>query len=70
MSAVLARPFEPEDLAAGLRCVIEEGDEVGLGDNARARAVKRFAYPVVAEQYQRVYASAIAEQGGTRRWGS
>ena len=60
----LARAFEPEDLAQGIRWVIEKGDEAGLRDNARARAVERFAYPTVAEQYQRVYASAIAEQGG------
>jgi glycosyltransferase involved in cell wall biosynthesis len=55
----LARAFDAEDFAAGIRWVL--GDAVrhaGLRVNARADAVARFSYPVVAEQYVKAYKAA------------
>jgi glycosyltransferase involved in cell wall biosynthesis len=54
----LAHAFDSEDLAAGIQWVLAAGQS--LRDNARQRAVERFAYPVVAEQYRRVYEGVLA----------
>jgi glycosyltransferase involved in cell wall biosynthesis len=54
----LARAFDTEDLAEGIRWVLAAGPS--LRDNARQRAVERFAYPVVAARYQAVYAQALS----------
>jgi glycosyltransferase involved in cell wall biosynthesis len=53
----LAQAFETEDLAAGIRWVLAEG--VSLRENARQRAVERFAYPVVGAQYRAVYDATV-----------
>lgn len=59
----LARAFETEDLAEGIRWVLEDAHRhERLRDDARAYAVANFAYPVVADQYRRVYEGAIVEQ--------
>lgn len=61
----LAEPFDTEDLAAGIHWVLSDSERLAmLGRNARARAVERFAYPVVAAQYRSVYETAVREQGG------
>ena len=52
----LAKAFETEDLAAGIRWVVEAGVAQSLGTQARERAVARFSSAVVAEQYRAVYA--------------
>ena len=51
----LAQAFESEDLAEGIRWVLDNVENANLRNNARARAVSRFAYPVVADQYRAVY---------------
>lgn len=53
----LANAFDTEDLAEGIRWALGAGQS--LRDNARQRAVERFAYPVVAEQYRRVYEDLV-----------
>jgi len=55
----LAHAYDTEELAAGIRWVIKESANYRLGRNARERAVKHFAYPVVAKKYRQVYAAAI-----------
>lgn len=63
----LAQAFDTEDLAAGIHWVLSGSERLAiLGRNARARAVERFAYPVVAAQYRSVYETAVREQGGDR----
>lgn len=48
----LARAFDTEDLAEGMRWVLAES----LGPASRERALMRFSNAVVAEQYRAVYA--------------
>lgn len=52
----LAKPFEIEDLANGIRWVLD-GDErlAKLSAQSREAAVTKFSYPVIAQQYQRLY---------------
>jgi len=61
----LANSLDTEDLAAGIRWVLEKvhnesSGSMSLGDNARAHAVERFSYPVIAAQYLDVYKRAMA----------
>lgn len=56
----LARSFDAEDLASGIQWVLEEPERhAELCTNARQDAVSRFSYPVIAEQYLRVYRAAL-----------
>ena len=55
----LATPFDTEDLAKGILEVLSQRKFGCLGSLARDRAVERFSYPTVAEQYQQIYHSAI-----------
>lgn len=57
----LAKAFDTEDLAHGIAWVLAQRESGRLGEQARERAVERFAASVVvAEQYQRVYAQAAS----------
>lgn len=57
----LARPFDSEDLAAGIEWVLADRVRCqALRDAARAYAVERFNYPVVAAQYQELYAGILS----------
>ena len=58
-SGYLARAFDTEDLATGIRWTLENANRAKLGEHARARAVKHFSSVSVAEQYQAVYAQAL-----------
>ena len=49
----LAHAFDTEDLAEGIRWVLVKGQR--LRDKSRQRAVQRFAYPAIAQQYRSVY---------------
>jgi len=49
----LAHACDTRDLADGIQWVLRTGQS--LRGNARQRAVEGFAYPVVAQQYRRVY---------------
>ena len=56
----LARAFDAEDLASGIQWVLEDTvRHAELCTNARQDAVARFSYPVIAEQYLRVYRAAV-----------
>ena len=56
----LAKAFDVPDLANGIRWILQNGADSGLGSNARKHAVSLFSYPVVARQYEKVYQSVIA----------
>ena len=56
----LARAFEVDDLANGILWVLANTERATLRQQARQRAVERFAYPVVAEQYRRLYEQVLA----------
>jgi len=52
----LARLGDIEDLARGISWVLDSSSKsTQLNDAARARAVEKFSYPVVARQYQNIY---------------
>lgn len=55
----LAKAFDTRDLAAGIAWVLTQRETGQLGERARKRAVERFAYPVVAAGYQKVYEQAL-----------
>ena len=56
----LASPFEPMDLAYGIQWVLEDPQRHSqLRAQARAHAVKQFAYPVVAKQYLALYEEVL-----------
>lgn len=61
-SGYLARVFDVEDLAEGIYWVLRESESAQLGKNARQKTVETFSYPVVAEQYLRVYEQACKMQ--------
>lgn len=63
----LAKPFDAGDLAAGIQWALEDPmRHAGLCENARARAVDKFSYGVVASQYRALYehAAAVASTEG------
>ncbi|KGE03818.1 glycosyltransferase family 4 protein [Pseudohaliea rubra] len=55
----LAQPFDTGDLARGIVWVIGQRGEVQLRNQARAGAVERFSYDVVARGYLDVYSAVI-----------
>lgn len=57
----LAKPFDCEDFAHGISWVLGDADRHDrLARNARDDAVRRFSYPVVAQEYLRMYETVIA----------
>ena len=54
----LARAFDTEELAEGIRWVLGAGQS--LRENARHRAVARFSFPLIAASYQAAYARALS----------
>jgi len=61
----LASPYDAEDLAKGIRWVLEDSERyVQLSAAARARAVSLWAEAVVVPQYLAVYQQAIATHCG------
>jgi glycosyltransferase involved in cell wall biosynthesis len=59
----LAPAFDTQELAHGIQWVLAQRETGCLGKQARARAVERFSYPVVAAQYQAAYQQAIEHLG-------
>lgn len=56
VTGYLAQPFEPDDLARGIRWVLEDpARNAQLSQRARMYAVQNFSYPVVAAQYLALY---------------
>ena len=57
----LARPFDTENLAEGIRWVLEDDERRSVfGKKARKYAEERFAAPIVAKQYKRLYEELLA----------
>jgi glycosyltransferase involved in cell wall biosynthesis len=54
-----ARPFDPDDLAAGLRWILETEDRRRMLCDAAARAAHRFSPDVAAGQYEDLYRSLL-----------
>lgn len=60
----LAKHFDTEDLARGIRWVLDGAERRALlSAQSRQAAMARFSYPVVAEQYLQLYKSASHLQG-------
>lgn len=60
VTGYLARPYEPEDLAAGFRWVLDDPERhARLSAAARERAVRLWSPEVVVPQYLEVYRAAI-----------
>ena len=56
----LAKPFDTEELAAGIQWVIEDDfRRAKLGENARRVALERYSEQVVARRYMDIYAAAL-----------
>jgi glycosyltransferase involved in cell wall biosynthesis len=55
----LAKSFDTEDLAQGIRWVLSQRVSGQLGTQARERSEKQFAAPLVAEKYLQVYDHAL-----------
>ena len=59
----LARLGDVEDLAAGISWVLESTSKsTQLNTAARARAVEKFSYPVIARQYQNIYSKVLSTE--------
>lgn len=55
----LAKAFDTQNLARGITWVLDQRAMGRLGEQARERAVARFSFPVVAKQYQQIYAQVL-----------
>jgi glycosyltransferase involved in cell wall biosynthesis len=56
----LAKLGDTEDLAKGISWVLESTSKsTQLNAAARARAVEKFSYPVIARQYQKIYSKVL-----------
>ena len=56
----LANAFDSEDLAVGIQWVMaDDARQKRLREAARGEAVRRFSYPIIAEQYVRAYSDAL-----------
>jgi glycosyltransferase involved in cell wall biosynthesis len=60
----LATPFDPRDLAQGIRWALENPD---AGQVARATAESRYEVSVVAEQHIALYEALLSSSGGSIR---
>lgn len=59
----LVRPFDTEELARGIRWVLDGRERRALlSTQSRQAAVARFSYPVVAEQYLQVYNKVLGKE--------
>jgi glycosyltransferase involved in cell wall biosynthesis len=56
----LARSFDPEAFAEGVRWVLSRSQEQGLREAARAHAVSKFSEAVVVEQHLALYQTTLA----------
>jgi glycosyltransferase involved in cell wall biosynthesis len=62
VTGYLAEPFDSEDLAQGIKWVLEDDlRRAGLGKAARLRAEESWSNEIVADQYLQVYARALEQ---------
>lgn len=64
VNGALARPFDAAHLAESIRWVVQHPEPARLAADARRVAMERFDAPLVARQYEALYAETIA---ATRR---
>ena len=63
----LAHPFEPTDLAMGIKWVLADKSRLNtLKANARIKAVAEFSYRIQATRYKELYESILAKVGPSR----
>lgn len=56
----LAKPFDTDDLAHGIAWLLSDEKRLaGMAETARADAVSRFSYPVIASAYHALYEQVI-----------
>ncbi len=60
-----AKPFDPQDLANGIRWVLHHPDGPLLSRNAIKKVLGRFDTPVIAKQYLNLYSRTLAK--GTKQ---
>jgi glycosyltransferase involved in cell wall biosynthesis len=63
VTGYLASPFDSDDLARGMRWVLEQAQGAQLRRAARDRAVGLFSGPRIAAQYAAAYRAAIDDFG-------
>lgn len=56
-----AKPFDPEDIANGIKWVVYHNDYEALRDSARDLALRKFDSVVVAEQYAKLYNELLSK---------
>ena len=61
INGYIAKFKDVEDLAAGIRWVLEHPNLEGLKANARKKALDTYAAPVVAKQYIQLYKDTLSE---------
>lgn len=61
-SGYLAEPFDPIDLAKGIKWVLENTKDRNLSENARQIAVEKFSYEVISKKYMEVYKKVLGLQ--------
>ena len=60
ITGYLAKPFDSVSLAEGIFWVLSDRERhANLRTAARLQALERFSYPVISDQYKKVYKSAI-----------
>ncbi len=59
VNGALAKPFDPDDLAACIRWVLEHPEPMRLSDAARRIALERYAMTPVARRYVELYGDVI-----------
>lgn len=58
----LARPFEPSDLAAGVRWVLQKNQDHSLSDAARQKVLSKFSLPTVVSLHREVYRRQLEKE--------
>jgi len=65
INGYLARPFEPIDLAGGIRYILDNNEKRGiLSFNARKKIIKVFDINIVANQYKELYEEILKKKTG------
>ena len=64
INGYLAKPFDTQDMAAGIRWVLDHSNNTRLRSNAREKAVRTFHSPVVAQRYLELYQRILNNDTG------
>lgn len=57
----LAKPFDPEDLAKGIKWIIEKGNEMGISENNRKKVLLEFDSNLIAKRHLELYKQLTKE---------